>query len=399
MQQQRRLFTGTHLALWVAIFTAVGVALHHKDDASRSGTAVAAKSIRGVVDAAVRPLMTKEHIPGMAVGIAAGGRVYVFNYGVASLASRKPVTGNTLFEIGSVSKTFTTTLASWAHVKNRLSLSDKTAKYLPQLRGTPFGNVALVNLGTHTPGGLPLQVPDGIDNDRQLMRYFKQWRPAYQPGTYRTYSNPGIGMLGFITAKALNEDFATLMQRDLFPALGLQNTFIDIPNEKAANYAQGYTRDGTPIRMARGELSAEAYGITSTAADLARFLQANMNELKLDAAVQQALTNTHTGYFKAGPLTQDLIWEQYRYPVALQTLLQGNSDKMIYEPARATAIVPPQKPQNDAWINKTGSTNGFSAYVAFVPEKRLGIVILANKNYPINERVTAAYAIATALGK
>jgi beta-lactamase class C len=70
---------------------------------------------------------------------------------------------------------------------------------------------------------------------------------------------------------------------------------------------------------------------------------------------------------------------------------------MIYKPNPVSAITPPQEPQKNAWINKTGSTNGFGAYVAFVPEKQLGIVILGNKSYPIKDRVTTAYKILTKL--
>jgi beta-lactamase class C len=96
-------------------------------------------------------------------------------------------------------------------------------------------------------------------------------------------------------------------------------------------------------------------------------------------------------------MTQDLIWEQYPYPVELGTLLEGNSPEMLFSPTRATELTPPQQPRDDVWINKTGSTNGFGAYVGFVPAKRLGVVILANKSYPIDERVTAAYGIITSL--
>ena len=92
-------------------------------------------------------------------------------------------------------------------------------------------------------------------------------------------------------------------------------------------------------------------------------------------------------------MTQDLIWEQYAYPVELKTLLEGNSYQMILEATPVTKITPPMEPRNDVLINKTGSTNGFGAYVAFVPEKQLGIVILANKKYPIEDRVTIAYQI------
>ena len=97
-------------------------------------------------------------------------------------------------------------------------------------------------------------------------------------------------------------------------------------------------------------------------------------------------------------MTQDLIWEQYRYPVDLAELLAGNSAKVSIEanpsaPDRSSVTAA----TDDVLINKTGSTNGFGAYVAFVPGKKIGIVLLANKNYPIDARVTAAYEILTGL--
>ncbi len=149
--------------------------------------------------------------------------------------------------------------------------------------------------------------------------------------------------------------------------------------------------------MAPGILAAEAYGVRMTAGDLLRFVEANMRMLDLDEALQQAITDTHRGYYRIGTMTQDLAWEQYRYPVELAELLAGNSQKIITEANPATELDPPLEPQDNAPINKTGSTNGFSTYVAFVPERRLGIILLANKSYPIEARVTVAYEILTRL--
>jgi len=240
-------------------------------------------------------------------------------------------------------------------------------------------------------------VPDKIENNDQLLQYFKEWQPTYEPGTYRTYGNPGIGTLGLITAKSIGQDFVGLMEQRLFHALGMKSSYINVPEAKMADYAQGYTKEDAPIRMARGVLWSETYGIRATATDLIRFVEANINPIGLDEKLQRAISATHTGYFKAGPMTQDLIWEQYPYPVALKTLLEGNSQKIIFNATPVTQLNPPEQPRDDVWINKTGSTNGFGAYVAFVPNKRLGIVILANKSYPIADRVTAAYQILMSL--
>jgi len=92
-------------------------------------------------------------------------------------------------------------------------------------------------------------------------------------------------------------------------------------------------------------------------------------------------------------MTQDLIWEQYAYPVQLNSLLEGNSGKVAYETNAVTALNPPQPPREAVWINKTGATNGFSGYVAFVPAKKVGIVVLANKSYPNEPRIRLAYRI------
>jgi beta-lactamase class C len=205
-------------------------------------------------------------------------------------------------------------------------------------------------------------------------------------------------MLGLITAKSMGEDFTALMETRLFPMLGMTNSYINVPESKMVDCAQGYTSQNTPIRMAPGLLSSEAYGIKTTASDMVHFLEANMNLVRLDKKLQRAVRETHTGYFKDGPMTQDLIWEQYKYPVALKSLLEGNSSAIIFNPTPVIKNTPPEKPRKDVWINKTGSTNGFGAYVAFVPKKQYAVVILANKNYPVEERVAAAYKIIAAIG-
>jgi beta-lactamase class C len=128
-----------------------------------------------------------------------------------------------------------------------------------------------------------------------------------------------------------------------------------------------------------------------------RFVEANLGLIPFDENLQGAITATHIGYYGVGSMTQDLIWEQYRYPVDLADLLAGNSPKVSYEANPVVRIDPPSPPQDDVLINKTGSTNGFGTYVAFVPGKKIGIVLLANKNYPIDARVTAAYEILTGL--
>lgn len=354
-------------------------------------------SIQTIVAQAVRPLMDHEGIPGMAVGIVLNGQSYVFNYGTASRASGNPVNDNTLFEVGSVSKTFTATLASYAQVDGKLFLSDPVSKYLPALRNTHFDEVSLLNLGTHTLGGLPLQVPEEVTNDDELMRYFHNWKPTFAPGTYRTYANPSIGLLGRIAAKSLNEGFEALMEDKLYPVLGLKNTYLNVPTSRLDDYAQGYTTKDDPIRMGSGVLADETYGVRTTAGDLLRFVEANMGMITLDEKWQRAITNTHTGYYRVGGMTQDLIWEQYPYPVELKALLAGNSDDVILKPNPATKVDPPSPPQEAVLINKTGSTNGFSTYVAFVPARKLGVVLLANKRYPIDERVVCAHQILTRL--
>lgn len=354
-----------------------------------------AAAISHAVDSNVKPLMAKNGIPGMAVGVVAGGKPYLFYYGVASKRTARPVSADTLFEVGSISKTFTATLASYAQLRGFISFSDKVDKYLPALRGAPFGDVTLLNLGTHTAGVLPLQVPDGIDDDDRLVAYLKGFRSPKAAGTVRVYNNVGIGTLGLIVAKSMHEDFRTLVGRRLFPELGLEHTYVDVPAAEMRDYAQGYRENDTPIRMKPGELWAQTYGVRTTAPDLLRWIRANMGEIDLDKSFERAIAATHTGYFSAGPMTQDLIWEQYPYPVALSALLDGTG--MVEGVTAVRPIDPPLPPQSNVFINKTGSTNGFAAYIAYVPAKNVGIVLLANKTYPLEERVKAAFDILSAI--
>ena len=139
--------------LFTVLLTAAVFGLGSAVNAAEISSAEAMKA----VSAAVLPAMEKNQIPGMAVALVLGEKTYVFNYGVSDVEKQTPVTDETIFEIGSISKTFTATLATHAEATGKLKLTDTAASYLPELAGTDFGNLQLFHLGTHTVGGIPLQ--------------------------------------------------------------------------------------------------------------------------------------------------------------------------------------------------------------------------------------------------
>ncbi|HDZ8929811.1 TPA: AQU family class C beta-lactamase [Aeromonas dhakensis] len=356
--------------------------------------AAPADPLVGVVDDVIRPLVKEHRIPGMAVAVLKGGQAHYFNYGVAELATGKKVSEQTLFEIGSVSKTLTATLGAYAVVKGSIGLDDKGSRHAPWLKGSAFDGITMAELATYSAGGLPLQFPDEVESLEQMQAYYRQWTPAYQPGSHRQYSNPSIGLFGYLAASSLQQPFAQLMEQTLLPGLGLHHTYINVPKQAMANYAYGYSKEDKPIRVNPGMLADEAYGIKTSSADLLAFVKANISGVD-DKGLQQAIALTHQGRYSVGGMTQGLGWESYPYPVSEQTLLAGNSAQVIMKANPTTAE--PKEMGSQRLFNKTGSTNGFGAYVAFVPAKGVGIVMLANRNYPIQERVKAAHAILSKL--
>ncbi|WLG93344.1 beta-lactamase [Pseudomonas cucumis] len=355
--------------------------------------------IEKIVNDAVRPVLKAQGIPGMAVAITVNGKQHYFNYGVASKETGRPVANDTLFEIGSVSKTFTATLAAYAQATGKLALSDNASQVLPTLRGSTFDNISVLQLGTYTAGGLPLQFPSDADHQDKMLGYFKQWKPTYAAGTHRQYSNPSLGLFGYLAAQSMGAPFDKLMEKTLLPKLGLKHSYLKVPQDQMGLYAQGYSKDDKPVRVEPGALDSEAYGVKTSASDLLRYVEANMNPASLEKPLQQAIAITHTGYYQVGDMTQGLGWEFYNYPVTLDTLLAGNSSQMAFEAHEVQWLNPPQSQRDTVLINKTGSTGGFGAYVAFIPAKDIGIVILANKNYPNAERIKIAHEILSALDR
>lgn len=348
---------------------------------------------RRLADGIFRPLARANDIPGLVVGVTRNGQHAIYALGQTARKGGAPVDGDTLFELGSVSKTFNVALATLAAERGEMVLDAPVSTYLPRLKDTPFGALTAIDLATHATGGLPLQLPPGIASEAALLDWLAAWRPAAAPETRRSYSNVSIGVLGLATARALGTRFSTAAQDELFPLLGLKSTFVNVPPAAMPRYAMGYTKANRPARVTPTLLEPEAYGVKSTARDMLRFLDAHLGAFELPPQVARALARTRTGYFETASYVQDMIWEQYPWPVGLDRLLAGNSMDMALKPQPFTRLAPPLAPQTDVLINKTGSTNGFGAYVVMLPASKLGIVVLANRNYPNAERVKAVYRL------
>lgn len=366
-----------------------------------SCTALAAphteQQITEIVNRAITPLIKEQAIPGMAVAVIYQGKPYYFTWGDADIAKKQPVTQQTLFELGSVSKTFTGVLGGDAIARGEINLNDPATKYWPELTGKQWQGITLLHLATYTAGGLPLQVPDEVATDADLLHYYQNWQPEWAPGTRRLYANASIGLFGAMAVKPSGLNFEQAMTTRVFQPLKLTHTWINVPPAEEKNYAWGY-REGKAVHVSPGQLDAEAYGVKSSIEDMARWVQSNMNAHDIkEKTLRKGIELAQSRYWQIGEMYQGLGWEMLNWPVNPDVIIDGSDSKVALAPLPVNAITPPTPAVRGSWVHKTGATGGFGSYVAFIPEKKLGIVMLANKNYPNPARVAAAYQILNSL--
>lgn len=351
------------------------------------------RKVNQVVNKTVQAVMKKNNIPGVAVAVIYQGKHWYFTYGVINTEHNIPVTEYSLFEIGSVSKTFTGVLGGDTLARGEINLDDSVRRYWPALAASKWNNISLLQLATYTAGGLPWKIPHQVTNESSLLDFYNAWQPHWQPGAKRLYGNSSIGLFGVLAVKPSGMHFEDALKIRVLQPLNMNSTWINVPEEHQQHYSWGYNNN-KPVRLLPDMLAAKTYGLISTVRDMATWIQANMApEQVQNETLQQGLKLAQSRYWRIGSMYQGLGWDIFNWPAEPDVVIYCSNHKVSSEPQTSVAITPPVSLVKSSWVHKTGSTRGFGTYVAFIPEKQIGIVILANKNYPYDDRIKTAYAI------
>jgi len=327
-----------------------------------TGPARAQVNVEQIVRQKIQPILPKNgEGGGVAVAVRLNGNTSFFNYGMADNAQKRPVTGESIFNLGSVGKVFATTLLAQAIKQGQLSLDDSVAKYVTELqRGGDIRRITLGQLASHT-SGLP-RVPQQYETWHKggytwpdFVRFLNSWKasPNHEPGQQYLYSNAGMVLLRVALERRFNMRFAALMHQRLTGPLEMTSTALPLPRDLLDRAVQGYSPKGGPIGrpgMERGTFKWRGSGqIYSSARDMATFLTANLGELPDHQPIENAMALAQQPVFTVSPrLSIGLAW---------QNVHTGNL----------------------TIIDKNGGLDTTSTYIGFAPQQKLGVVILVNR--------------------
>ncbi|WP_312162350.1 serine hydrolase [Phenylobacterium sp.] len=276
------------------------------------GEAIPPAELEAYVDGVVRSAMDRDHIAGVTVSVVQNGQVVLKKgYGLASLSpARKVDPDQTLFRVGSISKTFTWIALMKEIEAGRIRQDAPVNLYLPerlQVRDQGFRTpVRVINLMDHSPGfedrALGHLFERNFNRVRPMAEYLRQERPhrVRAPGSSSAYSNYGAALAGQAVSYVSGKPFERLIEESIFLPAGMNSTSFrephppktgipaPIPERLAANISEGYrwTPSGYVARPFEyiGQV-APAGSASSTAADMARYMQLLLNGGTLDGAV------------------------------------------------------------------------------------------------------------------
>jgi len=290
---------------------------------------------------------------GIVVAVVEPGRRSVIAHGRSGAADGRPLDGDTVFQIGSVTKAFTTLLLADMVVRGEVGLDDPASRYLPAgvtmpERGRP---ITLRDLATHMSGlpSMPANLPLNSDPDpyeaysvEQLFHFLSTYEPPREPGVQWEYSNLGVTLLGRLLARRAGLDYEALLRRRILEPLGMNDTSIRLRPDQQRRVAQGHDRYLRPVRTWEMLNMPASGSLRSTANDMLKFIAAYLDpgRTPLSAAIALQLRER----LPLGPGSQALGWAITREGI----------------------------------VSHAGGKQGYRSAAAFDPTGSRGLVILAN---------------------
>ncbi|WP_055443247.1 serine hydrolase [Lacinutrix himadriensis] len=299
---------------------------------------------------------------GIVVGVVDGDKVEYFSYGKTALENGSDVDENSVFEIGSISKTFTTIMVADEVLKGNMKLSDPIQKFFPEGVTVPTRNnrvITVKDIATHS-SGLP-RMPDNFEPSNPNNPYADYTIPmAYEfmshveltrdIGSLYEYSNFGMGMLGHILELINDKSFEDLLVERIANVYDMKDTRVVFTDNMKAHLAKGHAK-GVEVENWDLPALAGAGAIRSTASDMVKYLNANMG--MTPSPMYDAMKMTHEVAYKneAQDFSMGMAWHY------------GLDDTVV-------------------WHN--GGTGGYISFAGFLKGTNKGVVVLTNTQENIN---------------
>jgi CubicO group peptidase (beta-lactamase class C family) len=306
---------------------------------------------------------------GLVVGIIDDHGPHVFAYGRMKAGETRPVNGDTLFEIGSITKTFTALVLQDMADHGELALDDPVGKFLPAGVKAPSYHgrqITLLDLATHT-SGLP-RLPFGIWHmlthmsdpyasfgEPELYDYLGKHRLEREPGKTFEYSNLGMMLLGQALALKAGTNYEATVRDRICRPLHMDSTGIELSPEWRARFASGHDEAGKVVKNWSSPLPGDG-GLRSSVNDLLKYLSAEMG-------------------LTASPLSAAMARTQApRHPTD-----QDNQEVGL------GWIISTHKNTNNNVIWHDGGTSGYMSWISFNKHARRGVVVLSNSNDDVDD--------------
>lgn len=217
--------------------------------------------LKTVLDERVPHLLQEHRVPGVAIAIRTGSDVLTVGYGVTSIADPLPITGETIFQIGSISKTFVGVIAAQLETEGLLDLNAPVAPLLRDLGGIDH-RITMRHLLTHS-SGIDAQymigrarelLKDGADDSIQAsIQHYANDPLMFAPGSDFSYSGPGFMVAGAVIERTLNQRWAQILHQRVLQPAGMAHTFTTADEVMTYRVAAPHDiRTGAP-HLARNE--------------------------------------------------------------------------------------------------------------------------------------------------